>query len=227
MSSKPSVLVLGATGFTGKLITEYLAGHKDNAAFTLALGARSKSRLDALAASLDLGTATATVVVNTVGPFYLWGTPVVQACVKHGVHYVDLTGDTLDQAYYNDQNFRDHSGQPVDIDTSTSAYSMRGGMSRHNRNCITTIEKVPAEELRVSQPGIFDQPCVGKPSPRRPLVYRLFLPDTGKTLTGAKYFMAHSDRSVVQRSWGLLEAEAAQDKSYVRYGPAFKYDEFL
>ncbi|KAJ7251141.1 Saccharopine dehydrogenase-domain-containing protein [Mycena haematopus] len=279
MSSKPSVLVLGATGFTGKLITEYLAGHKDNAAFTLALGARSKSRLDALAASLDLGTAvelhvvdttrqdeleavvkTATVVVNTVGPFYLWGTPVVQACVKHGVHYVDLTGEThwikriittchyaatktgaiiipscgLDSlpadiiAYISSKTLRDHSGQPVDIDTSTSAYSMRGGMSGGTIGTgITTIEKVPAEELRVSRQEYSISPCVGKPSPRRPLVYRLFLPDTGKTLTGAKYFMAHSDRSVVQRSWGLLEAEAAQDKSYVRYGPAFKYDEFL
>lgn len=87
-----------AVGFTGKLITQYLAGHKDSAAFTLALGARSKSRLDAVVSSLDLGTAvelhvvdttrqeqldalvkTATVVINTVGPFFLWGTPVVQS----------------------------------------------------------------------------------------------------------------------------------------------------
>lgn len=84
-------------GFTGKLITEYLAAHRDSEAFTLALGARSKSRLDALVSSLGLGSAVqlhvvdvtrpeqvdaavagATVVINTAGPFYLWGTPVVQ-----------------------------------------------------------------------------------------------------------------------------------------------------
>jgi len=35
------------------------------------------------------------VVINTVGPFMRWGTPVVAACVKHGIHYVDLTGETF------------------------------------------------------------------------------------------------------------------------------------
>ncbi|KAJ7799990.1 Saccharopine dehydrogenase-domain-containing protein [Mycena olivaceomarginata] len=279
MSTKPTVLVLGATGFTGKLITQYLAGHKDSAAFTLALGARSKSRLDAVVSSLDLGTAvelhvvdttrqeqldalvkTATVVINTVGPFFLWGTPVVQACVKHGVHYVDITGEThwikriittfhytatksgaiiipscgLDSlpaditAYISSKTLRDHSGQRVDIDTSLSAYSMSGGMSGGTIGTgITTLEQVPKEELRVARKEYSISPAVGTPTPRRPLVYRLFLPDTGRTLIGALYFMAPVDRALLQRSWGLLEAEAAQDTSYHHYGPAFKYDEFI
>ncbi|KAF8161736.1 Saccharopine dehydrogenase-domain-containing protein [Mycena galopus ATCC 62051] len=278
MSRKPTVLVLGATGFTGKLIVEYLAGHRDSAAFTLALGARSKTRLDALVSSLDLGTAvelhvvdttrqdqleavvkTATVVINTVGPFHLWGTPVVQACVKHGVHYVDLTGEThwikriittchyaatktgaiiipscgVDSlpadivAYISSRTLRKHSGQPVNIDTSLSGYSLRGGTSGGTINTgIVLIEQVPKEELRVSSQEYSISPSVGTPSPRPPLIYRLFLPDTGKTLTGAFYFMGPPNRAVVQRSWGLLEAEAAQDKSYLHYGPAFKYDEF-
>ncbi|KAF7325310.1 Sacchrp-dh-NADP domain-containing protein [Mycena venus] len=279
MSSKPTVLVLGATGFTGKLITEYLAGHKDGAAFTLALGARSKSRLDAVVSSLDLGTAVelhvvdttrqdqleavvkkATVVINTVGPFYLWGTPVVEACVKHGVHYVDLTGEThwvkriitrchytatktgaiiipscgLDSlpaditAYLSSKTLRDHSGQPVHIDSSLSAYNMRGGMSGGTIHTgISMLETVSREELRVANQEYSISPSVGMPSPRKPLIYRLRLPDTGKTLIGATYFMARADCSLVQRSWGLLEVEAAQDKSYLHYGPAFKYDEFF
>ncbi|KAF7362452.1 Sacchrp-dh-NADP domain-containing protein [Mycena venus] len=274
MSSKPTVLVLGATGFTGKLITEYLAGHKDGAAFTLALGARSKSRLDAVVSSLDLGTAVelhvvdttrqdqleavvkkATVVINTVGPFYLWG-----ACVKHGVHYVDLTGEThwvkriitrchytatktgaiiipscgLDSlpaditAYLSSKTLRDHSGQPVHIDSSLSAYNMRGGMSGGTIHTgISMLETVSKEELRVANQEYSISPSVGMPSPRKPLIYRLRLPDTGKILTGATYFMARADCSLVQRSWGLLEVEAAQDKSYLHYGPAFKYDEFF
>jgi hypothetical protein len=39
--------------------------------------------------------------------------------------------------------------------------------------------------------------------------------------------MAPVDRALLQRSWGLLEAEAAQDTSYHHYGPEFKYDEFM
>ncbi|KAJ6491609.1 Saccharopine dehydrogenase-domain-containing protein [Mycena vitilis] len=279
MSKTPVVLVLGATGFTGKLIVEYLAAHQDSAAFTLALGARSKSRLDALVSKLSLGTAVklhevdttrpeevsaavagATVVINTVGPFFLWGTPVVQACVEHGVHYVDLTGEThwikriittfhynatktgaiiipscgLDSipaditAYLSSKTLRDHSGKPVDIDTSLSAYAMKGGMSGGTIGTgIATIEQVPKEQVRVARQEYSTSPSIGTPSPPRPLIYRLFLPDTRKTLTGAFYFMSLTDRALVQRSWGLFEAEAAQDKSHLHYGPKFKYDEFM
>jgi short subunit dehydrogenase-like uncharacterized protein len=85
-----------ATGFTGRLIAKYLSTHPDSSSFDLAIGARSKSRLDALVSELGLGSAvqlhvvdvtrpaeieaavkTATVVINTVGPFWTWGTPVV------------------------------------------------------------------------------------------------------------------------------------------------------
>jgi short subunit dehydrogenase-like uncharacterized protein len=33
-------------------------------------------------------------VLNTAGPFALYGTPVVDACVRFGAHYVDITGET-------------------------------------------------------------------------------------------------------------------------------------
>ncbi|KAJ7647761.1 Saccharopine dehydrogenase-domain-containing protein [Roridomyces roridus] len=112
--SLPDVLVLGATGYTGRLAVRYLTqNHRDASAFTVTLGARSKSRLDALAAELKLGSdvrrlvvdvtspeqveaavAGRAVVLNAVGPFWIWGTPVVEACVNQGVHYVDLTGET-------------------------------------------------------------------------------------------------------------------------------------
>jgi len=36
----------------------------------------------------------ARVILNSVGPYWTWGTPVVHACARHGVHYVDLTGET-------------------------------------------------------------------------------------------------------------------------------------
>ena len=34
------------------------------------------------------------VVMTTVGPFEQYGSPVVEACAKHGTHYVDITGES-------------------------------------------------------------------------------------------------------------------------------------
>lgn len=109
------ILVLGATGFTGRLVTRYLYAHKDHGSkFTFAVGARSKSKLDNLVSELSLDVAVNVilvdvtkpeqvdaavkkfkVVINTVGPFMRWGTPVVAACVRHGINYVDVTGETF------------------------------------------------------------------------------------------------------------------------------------
>jgi short subunit dehydrogenase-like uncharacterized protein len=44
--------------------------------------------------SVDRMCAQARVVLSTVGPFALHGTPVVDGCVAHGAHYVDITGET-------------------------------------------------------------------------------------------------------------------------------------
>ena len=109
----PDIVVLGATGFTGRLISRYLASHPQRGRFTWAIAARSKTKLDNLAKELSLPldvenfqcdvndeidvqrvVKTARVVINTVGPYYSYGTSVVRACVRNAVHYVDLSGET-------------------------------------------------------------------------------------------------------------------------------------
>ncbi|KAF9222364.1 NAD(P)-binding protein [Gyrodon lividus] len=107
------ILLVGATGYTGRLITRYLATHPQRPAFTFALAARSDSKLKALVHEysksladipifvvdvtnndeVDRAVQRVRVVINTVGPYWRWGKPVVQACVRHGRHYVDLTGE--------------------------------------------------------------------------------------------------------------------------------------
>ena len=59
------ILILGATGFTGKLIARYLANHPQRASssFTLALGGRSKDKLKEVARSLGLDTDPGSIVV--------------------------------------------------------------------------------------------------------------------------------------------------------------------
>lgn len=107
------ILLLGATGYTGRLITRYLATHPQRGTFTFGIAARSEQKFETLRDELgdallhvptfvvdvanfdDIERAVqqARVVINAVGPYWRWGTSVVRACVRHGRHYVDLTGE--------------------------------------------------------------------------------------------------------------------------------------
>ncbi|KAI0752778.1 Saccharopine dehydrogenase-domain-containing protein [Daedaleopsis nitida] len=106
------ILVLGATGFTGRLITRYLHNHPQRTSFTFALGVRSKSKGEELKRSLGIDDSVTLVqvdfssydnieaavkdtkvVINLVGPYWTWGADVVRACAVHGKRYVDLAGE--------------------------------------------------------------------------------------------------------------------------------------
>jgi short subunit dehydrogenase-like uncharacterized protein len=112
----PLCLVLALThvhqGYTGRLIARYLATHPQRTGFSFGLAARSDSKLKALVREygdlaevptfvvdvtngddVDKAVQRARVIINAVGPYWRWGTPVVTACVRHGRHYVDLTGE--------------------------------------------------------------------------------------------------------------------------------------
>jgi hypothetical protein len=108
MSSKPVVLY-GASGYTGRLIAEFLreyeipfvaAGRnreKIEAALAAVPGIETADyeivtvnhEVDALAALF----ADAEVVCNTVGPFLYYGETVVQACLQSNTHYLDTGGE--------------------------------------------------------------------------------------------------------------------------------------
>lgn len=104
------LVVYGATGFTGKLVAEYLAQHGGSA--RIALAGRSAEKLAAVAADLavdwpmivaDAGDEKALAalakstraVVTTVGPYWQYGLPLVEACANAGTNYADLTGEVL------------------------------------------------------------------------------------------------------------------------------------
>lgn len=105
------ILVYGATGFTGRQAARYLDEHAP-AGLRLAISGRNQQKLAEIASTLrrkDVGIviadssqpesvhamcATARVVCTTAGPFSLYGTPVIEGCVKHQTHYCDITGET-------------------------------------------------------------------------------------------------------------------------------------
>lgn len=116
-SDRPyDIVVWGATGFVGRLVSEYLTQQYRPDTLSLALGGRSEARLDALRSELAaqseewaaiptvLGDATEPeslremarrthVVCTTVGPYTTYGTPLVEACLSTGTEYCDLTGE--------------------------------------------------------------------------------------------------------------------------------------
>ncbi|HVV11298.1 DUF5938 domain-containing protein [Amycolatopsis sp.] len=109
MPTDKPVVVYGASGYTGRLICEYLREY--NIPF-LAAGRDLKRVQEAVAAVPGIDTVDhevaevehsaaalaeafrgAKVVLNTVGPFARWGHEVVQACLEIGAHYTDTNGE--------------------------------------------------------------------------------------------------------------------------------------
>ncbi len=108
MSTKP-VVVYGASGYTGRLVCEYLREY--NVPFTAA--GRDKDRIqqvlekipgietvdhDIVEVDHDVASLTdlfrgAQVVSNMVGPFIKYGPEVVEASLAAGCHYLDTTGE--------------------------------------------------------------------------------------------------------------------------------------
>jgi short subunit dehydrogenase-like uncharacterized protein len=112
--SKTDIVLWGATGFVGRLVAEYL-WHRYGATgeIELALAGNSKSALEAIhrnlnaddrlpiivgdafdEAFLDELAKNARLIVSTVGPYAKYGSALVAACVKNGVDYCDLAGET-------------------------------------------------------------------------------------------------------------------------------------
>ncbi len=106
------VIVWGATGFTGRLVAEYLLErYAEDKALTWAMAGRSENKLQSVAdelgatdipfviadshdrASLDKMVSRAKVICTTVGPYAKYGTELLAACAEAGTHYVDLAGE--------------------------------------------------------------------------------------------------------------------------------------
>jgi len=103
------IIVYGATGYTGRLVAEYL---KTKTGLKWAMAGRSADKLSEVRdligaaadtplivadasdpASLDAMVKRTKVVLTTVGPYQLYGNELVEACVANGTDYTDLCGE--------------------------------------------------------------------------------------------------------------------------------------
>ena len=110
---KFDVIVFGATGYTGKLVAEYMKdeyGDDENIKWAIAgrnmdklmlvkndLGLKDEIEMIEVDSSdidaLNKMTCSTKCVLTTVGPYQLYGSDLVQSCANNGTDYVDLTGE--------------------------------------------------------------------------------------------------------------------------------------
>ena len=107
------IVVYGATGFTGRLVAEYLNNtYGVNQDVNWAMAGRSLDKLVSVRDEMGIDLAVplivadgsdvqsintmvdrASVVLTTVGPYQLYGNELVAACAERGTDYVDLCGE--------------------------------------------------------------------------------------------------------------------------------------
>lgn len=110
------IVLFGVTGFTGRLVAEYLLASRSDADLRLAFAGRNVGKVEEVRRalgerhpsagkipilradsfdrpSLDAIARDAAVVCTTVGPYLKYGAELVAACVQHGTDYCDLTGE--------------------------------------------------------------------------------------------------------------------------------------
>ncbi len=101
------VILYGATGFTGRQTVAYFSKHAPPA-LRWAIAGRNQAKLEALQAGVPIITAGGNdqaqvdamaartrVVLTTAGPYALYGSCIVDACVRFRTHYVDITGEVV------------------------------------------------------------------------------------------------------------------------------------
>jgi len=112
MSKKYDVIIWGASGFTGSLVTDYLyKRYGTGQSLSWAIAGRNPQKLEQVRqkiGALDLPVLIAdnhdkssietvveqtSVICTTVGPYAKHGDLLVETCVEKGVNYCDLTGE--------------------------------------------------------------------------------------------------------------------------------------
>lgn len=158
------IVLLGATGFAGRLTAAYLAAHAPHDA-RIALAGRNPDTVAEVAASLDTPVVVDTVradvtdetslrelaaltrvLATTVGPYVLHGDAVVAACAAAGTDYLDLTGEPefVNRCYVRHHATAQRSGARL-------VHAAGFDSVPHDLGVLFTVEQLPPDvPIRVS-----------------------------------------------------------------------------
>ena len=106
------IIIYGASGFTGRLVAEYLQAEYAGTGLKWAMAGRNVEKLQTVAGEMKIDgnvailsansddpeslaaiAARTKAIITTVGPYQLYGEPLLKACVEAGTDYVDLCGE--------------------------------------------------------------------------------------------------------------------------------------
>ncbi|MBI1402509.1 MAG: saccharopine dehydrogenase [Porphyrobacter sp.] len=164
------IIVFGATGYTGRLVAEYLAQHygsRDDGP-KWAMAGRSLAKLeevrDAIAApaatplvvadaddsaDLEAMCRRTRVVLSTVGPYQLYGDKLVAACVATGTDYADLCGEPawMAEKIAEHQAAAEASGAHICFSSGFDSIPFDLGVLMTQKACVERFGK-PAPRIR-------------------------------------------------------------------------------
>lgn len=164
------IIIYGATGYTGRLVAEYLAHHYGSRADgpKWAMAGRSLSKLEEVrdeirapastplvvanaddSADLEAMCARTRVVLTTVGPYQLYGDKLVAACVKTGTDYADLCGEPAWMAakIAEHQTAAEASGARICFSSGFDSIPFDLGVMMTQKACVAKFGK-PAPRIR-------------------------------------------------------------------------------
>jgi short subunit dehydrogenase-like uncharacterized protein len=263
---KYDIILYGATGFVGRQTVAYLAQHAKGVAWAVA--GRSQAKLEAVLRDLKVKvpiivadaqdsqalhalTAQTRVVLSSAGPFALYGSPLVAACVHNQTHYVDITGETPWVRAMIDAHHAEAAADgtrivpgcgfdsvPSDIGAYVVAQAM---LRRHGEPCIDVKASYAlrgglnggtlASVLNIMAKGkaeAFSNPFLLNPEHRKSKSDAAHQDPTGPHRDAdfgawlGPFFMGPINTRVVRRSAALLQASG--DTAYAK---GFHYQEYL
>lgn len=266
-SANYDVVIYGATGHTGRQVVRQFGPRAAGGTVRWAVAARDPTKLKALRAFLapDVGAlvadvgdesaiarlvASTRVVLNMAGPYARCAEPLVRACARLGVDYVDVTGETphvrrlIDRYHHTAAStgarivpFCGFDSVPSDLGTLllVEHFRARGLATRQVKGFVrafgslnagttaTTLElwRNPADIRAMEDPLLLNPPGPSRAGGTPPDPDPVFpVRDLDLNRWVAPFFMAPINTRVVRRSRALA-AEAGED-----YGRDFQYQEF-
>jgi short subunit dehydrogenase-like uncharacterized protein len=167
------IIIWGATSFTGKLVVEYIFKKFASTKIKWAIAGRNKEKLENVRSkvadknipifiadsfdekSLSVIVKKSKVICSTVGPYSLYGSLLVELCVKHSTNYCDITGEAHWIRTIIDKFHKDAKKKKIKIVNSCGFDSIPSDMGVYFiQNQIKKAYKSYAKSIKMRVAGI-------------------------------------------------------------------------
>ncbi|KAF5535919.1 hypothetical protein FPHYL_13078 [Fusarium phyllophilum] len=241
------IVVLGATGYTGKLTSEYISLHlatdlkwavagRNNGKLKAVVEECQKLNPDRLPPAIEVVTLNdadlsvlakkTCIIVTTIGPYSLYGEHAYKACAEAGTHYVDVTGEAawVHKMIKKYEATAKQTGAilipQAGIDSAPSGGTLATALSIWDVFSLQEIKE--ASSPYAQSPVTHKDPTRPKSSILQMIFGVRTVPNLGLQTTSVTN---STDVAVVERTWGLLSSTPSRKDEF--YGPNFVWAEHM